>query len=213
MTDSALSFFRDVLPGHFHKGVEALRGKDGPGAKEALDDVLGSKGAVHLVVQGEGEVWLAIENGTMTATDTRPEGLPPRMAFGFTAHAAQGALKMLEESGRLEDPKAPERFARVASARAEKILANNKIEFHVIIRDLPDDEEDVLVKVGIGTETPPEKPQFTAAISYDDIEDMREGDVTPQQVLGRLRLTGDASRAMALGMALMPPPPKGAPKK
>ena len=108
----------------------------------------------------------------------------------------------------MDEPEAPARFARSASARAEKLLAGQKIEFHVIIKDLPDDRQDAVVKVGIGIDTPPEKPQFTAAISFDDLEDMREGDITPQQVLGRLRLTGDASRAMALGMMLMQPPAK-----
>ena len=208
MSDSPTAFFREVVPAQFQKGVEALRGKSGPGAKEALDDVLGSKGAVRLVIAGEGETWLVVENGTMRAQSEKPEGYPVRMAFGFTAEAAQGAMKLLEESGRLEDPEAPTRLARAASARAEKLLAGQKIEFHVIIKDLPDDAEDVVVKVAIGAESPPEKPQFTAAISYDDIEDMREGDITPQQVIGRLRIQGDASRAMALGMMLMQPPAK-----
>ena len=54
------------------------------------------------------------------------------------------------------------------------------------------------------------KTKVTAAISYDELEDMREGDLTPQQVIGRLKLTGDASRAMALGMTLFTPPKKGA---
>lgn len=202
---SATDFFTRVLPGHFQKGVEALRAK---GDKEVLDDVLGSKGAVRLVIEGEGETWLVVEDGTMRAEKTRPDGYPVRMAFGFTADSASEAVKLLESSGRMDEPEAPARFARSASARAEKLLAGQKIEFHVIVKDLPDEREDAVVKVGIGVETPPEKPQFTAAISFDDIEDMQGGDITPQQVLGRLRLTGDASRAMALGMMLMQPPQK-----
>jgi putative sterol carrier protein len=208
MTDTATAFFTTVLPPHFGKGVEALRAKTGPGAKEALDDVLASKGAIRLVIEGEGETWLVVDDGTMRAEKERPDGFVVRMAFGFTAVAAKAAVALLEESGRMNDAEAPARFARSASARAEKMLASQKIEFHVIIKDVPDDAEDVVIKVGIGTDTPPEKPQFTAAISFDDLEDMREGDLTPQQVLGRLRLTGDASRAMALGMMLMQPPAK-----
>ena len=208
MSGDPIAFFHEFLPAHFDKGVAALREASGPGAKEALDDVLGSKGAVRIVIVDESEVFLVVDGGTMRAEKTRPEGYVVRMAFAFTGQAARGALAMIEESGRLADPKAPARFARTASARAEKLMAGQKIEFHVIIKDVPDATEDVVVKVGIGTDTPPDKPQFTAAISYDDIEDMREGDLTPQQLLGRLRLTGDASRAMALGMMLMPPPPK-----
>jgi hypothetical protein len=213
MTDSATQFFSEVLPAHFDKGVAALRAKDGPGAKEALDDVVASKGAIRLVIGGEGETWLVVDDGSMRSEKALPDGYVVRMAFGFTAAAAKGAIALLEESGRMDDPEAPARFARVASARAEKLLAGQKVEFHVIVRDLPDDQPDVIVKVGIGVDAPPEKPQFTAAISFDDLEDLREGDLTPQQVLGRLRLTGDASRAMALGMMLMQPPAKPPVKK
>ena len=53
---------------------------------------------------------------------------------------------------------------------------------------------------------PPEEPTFTAAVSWDDIEDVRNGDLTAQQLFGRLRITGDASRAMAIGMMLMQRP-------
>lgn len=206
MTDSATAFFSTVLPSHFNEGVELLRAKTGPGSKEALDDVLASKGAIRFVIEGEGETWLVVQDGTMRSETARPDGYVVRMAFGFTAEAAKGAVGLLEESGRMKEPEAPARFARTASARAEKLLVGQKLEFHVIVKDLPDDQDDVVVKIGIGTDTPPEKPQFTAAISFDDLEDMREGDITPQQVLGRLRLTGDASRAMALGMMLMQPP-------
>ena len=207
MTQDPIAFLHEVLPAHFAKGVASLRAAAGPGSKEALDDVLASKGAVRFSIDGEGETYLVVEDGAMRAEKTRPEGYVVRMAFGFTGVAARGALALLTESGRMDEPEAAGRFTRVASARSEKLLQGQKLEFHVIIKDVPD-AADVVVKIGIGTDTAPEKPQFTAAISYDDLEDMREGDITPQQVLGRLRLTGDASRAMALGMMFMQPPPK-----
>lgn len=207
MTQDPIAFFHEVLPAHFHKGVETLKAATGPGSKEALDDVLGSKGAVRIAIDGDGEVYLVVDDGTMRAEKARPEGYTVRMAFAFTGEAARGALALLTESGRMDEPGAAGRFAKVASARSEKLLAGQKLEFHVIIKDVPD-ADDVVIKIGIGTDTAPEKPQFTAAISYDDLEDMREGDITPQQILGRLRLTGDASRAMALGMMLMQPPKK-----
>jgi hypothetical protein len=209
MDTEPLAFFENTLPERFQKGVEDLKAKTGPTAKAELDDVLGSRGAIRIVVDGAGERWLKVEGGTMTAHADKPDGYPVRMVFAFTAAAAKEALRLLEESGRMDDPKGPARFARTASARAEKLLQGHKIEFHVIVTDLPDDHADVMVKIGVGVEAPPEKPQFTARISYDDIEELREGEITPQQILGRLRLTGDASKAMALGMMLMqPPPPK-----
>lgn len=208
MNTDPIAFFETDLPAHFLKGVEALRAATGPTAKADLDDVLLSKGAIRVVVDGLGERWMKVETGTMVASAEKPEGYPVRMVFAFKKETAVEALTLLEESGRFDEEEAPKRFARIASARAEKLLAGHKIEFHVIITDLPDGAPDVMVKVGVGTENPPEKPQFTARISYEDIEDLREGDITPQQILGRLRLTGDASKAMALGMMLMQPPKK-----
>jgi len=168
---------------------------------------VGGVGAVGVLGEGGADAGISVSGGDMTVSETRPE-IAVRGVFSFTGKAARGALELLEESGRLDDPKAAMGLSRVASKRAEKILVNQKIEFHVIVIDLPDDAEDVTVRCGIGVSEPPVKPQFTATISFDDLEDMREGDLTPQQVIGRLKLTGDASRAMALGMTLFQPPKK-----
>ena len=207
MHKEPLAFLENDLPAQFQKGLDKLKASTAPGAKEELEDVLGAVGSVRVIVEGDGERWVSVSGGEMTVSDTKPE-LPVRGVFSFTGQAARGALDLLEESGRLDDPKAAMGLSRVASKRAEKILANQKIEFHVIVVDLPEDAEDVTVRCGIGVSEPPTKPQFTATISFDDLEDMREGDLTPQQVIGRLKLTGDASRAMALGMTLFQPPKK-----
>jgi len=207
MHKEPLAFLENDLPGQFLKGLEKLKASSAPGAKEELDDVLGAVGSVRVIVEGEGERWVSVSGGEMTVTEAQPE-VPVRGVFSFTGKAARGALELLEESGRLDDPKAAMGLSRVASKRAEKILANQKIEFHVIVIDPPDDAEDVTLRCGIGVPGPPPKPPFTATISFDDLEDMREGDLTPQQVIGRLKLTGDASRAMALGMTLFQPPKK-----
>ena len=84
----------------------------------------------------------------MRAEKTRPEGYVVRMAFGFTGVAARGALALLTESGRMDEPEAAGRFTRVASARSEKLLQGQKLEFHVIIKDVPD-AADVVVKIEV----------------------------------------------------------------
>jgi putative sterol carrier protein len=207
MHQEPIAFLENDVPAQFQKGLAALRASSAPTAKEDLDDVLGAVGTVRVIVEGAGERWVNVANGELTVSEAKPE-LPVRGVFAFAEQAARHALEHIEAHGHLEDPKAPFLLSRIASKRAEKILAGQKIEFHVIVTDLPDGAEDVVVRCGIGVEAPPAKAQFTATISYDDIEDMREGDLTPQQVIGRLKLTGDASRAMALGMTLFQPPKK-----
>lgn len=209
MHKEPLAFLDNDLPAQFAKGLASLEASSAANAKDELEDVRQAVGVVRVIIEGDGggERWVAVQNGTMTVTEAKPE-LAVRGVFAFSAEAAKGALDLLAESGRLDDPKAAMGLSRVASKRAEKILTNQKIEFHVIVTDLPDGMDDVTVRCGIGVAEPPAKPQFTAAIGYDDLEDMREGDLTPQQVIGRLKLTGDASRAMALGMTLFAPPKK-----
>jgi hypothetical protein len=206
METDPLAFLRNEIPLHFARGIEALRASSSPDARERLDDVLKARGAVRIIIGGAGEVWLRVEGGTLTAHDTRPQGVPVRVALEFESEAAREALSMFSGSGRIDDPQVSERFVRMFSARAEKILEGQKVEFHVVVKDVPDRDDDIVIKVGIGTDVPPSHPQFTVAVSYDDLEDLRAGELTADQVIGRLRLTGDASRAMSLGMMLMQPP-------
>jgi hypothetical protein len=85
----------------------------------------------------------------------------------------------------------------------EKALAGHTITFHLTLTDLPTDPDEATLRIGIGVEEPPADPKFTVAVSWDDIEDVRAGEMTPQQLFGRLKIKGDASQAMALGMSMM----------
>lgn len=208
MNRDPLGFLEETLPAEFASGLAALAASTAPHAASELEDVRSAKGSMRVVVEGEGERWVSVSNGALTVSKAEPAGIPVRGAIAFSAEAARSALELLEESGQLEDTKSALTLSRLASQRAEKILADQRIEFHVVVVDLPDGMDDVTVRCGVGVSEPPTTPQFTATISYDDIEDLREGDLTPQQVIGRLKLTGDASRAMALGMSLFAPPKK-----
>lgn len=207
MHTEPLAFLENDLPARFRSGLESLRTSNASSARDALEDVLGAAGAVRIVVEGAGERWVSVVRGEMTVSATRPD-LPVRGVLAVGAEAARSALEFLAESEQFDDPAAAIALSRVASKRAEEVLTGQRIEFHVIVTDLPDGMADVTVRCGVGVEEPPTRPQFTATISYDDIEDMRNGDLTPQQVIARLKLTGDASRAMALGMTLLQPPKK-----
>jgi hypothetical protein len=208
MNTDPLAFLRKDLPKLFNDGLAQLKERADGGdakAKASYDDAAAARGAMRLVLEGDGggELYLAVNGAKMTVLDSRPSDLPVRFVFAAPAEAARVGLEQLEEAGILESDKAARRFARTASAEIEKVLEGHKIEFHVTLTDLPTDPDEVTVRVGIGVDTPPDKPKFTATVSWDDIEDVRAGDLTPQQLFGRLKLKGDASQAMALGMTLM----------
>jgi hypothetical protein len=208
MNTSPLAFLRSDLPDLFNRGMAQTKARADGGdakAKGRYEDAAAARGAIRVVLEGQGggEVWLSVEGGAMKALDARPADLPVRMVVAAPAEAAKAGLEELDSSGLFEREEAPRRFARTASAEVEKMLAGHTIEMHLTLTDLPADPDEVTLRVGIGVSEPPANPRFTAAVSWDDIEDLRAGDLTPQQLFGRLKLKGDASQAMALGMALM----------
>lgn len=206
MTTDPIAFFRNDFPQLFNKGVAQYKERgDGGDAKAQARyaDITAAKGAVRVVFEGAGEVWLAVRDGVMKAEAAQPADLPVRMVVAAPVEAAKAALEQVEEAALLDRDEAPRRIAQTASAEVEKILEAHKVEFHVTVTDLPADPDEVTLQIGIGVAEPPASPKFSATVSWDDIEDVRAGELTPQQLFGRLKLKGDASQAMALGMTLM----------
>jgi len=202
-----LDFLRTSLPDLFNRGVATLAERAAAGdarAQASVDDIRAASGTVHVVLEGEGEIFLTVQDGCMAALDMAPAFPPVRMAFGVPSEAARLALEELARSGLLTHEKASVRVARSASARAEKLLAQEKHAFHVVLEDTPD-LDDVTIKVGIGHPSPPDTPGFTAKVKWDDIEATRAGKMTPMQLFmgGKVRLVGDASRFMTVLMTMM----------
>jgi hypothetical protein len=206
MQTDPMEFFRVDLPALFAKGVAGLEAKGSEGAAARLADVKGARGAVRVVLEGEGggELFLSSVDGVMSAHDTAPEGLPIRMAVGAPYDALKMALEEAETLELLQDEEgAAYRSTRLVSKQTDDTLEGHVLEFHVSFVDLPTEPDAVTLRVGMGTSEPPADPTFAVEVSWDDVEDVREGDLTPQQLFGRLKITGDASKAMALGMTLM----------
>jgi len=202
MSTDPNQYFLETLPLLFTRGVEALSAD--ADAQARLADIRAARGAVQIVLEGEGgaEIFLAVENGTMRGVSARPD-LPLRFCVAVSREAASGALGMLEESGNLGHEQAPLRAAGLASGKMDKLIAKEKLSFHVIVKNVPD-LDSVTVRVGVGVESLPEKPGFTVTVDYDDLEEVRTGALTPQQLfMKKLKIVGDASRAMTLAMTMM----------
>ena len=208
MNTEPLAFFREDFTRLFNQGVAQMKERaDGGDAKAASRhaDTAGARGAIRLVFEGDagGELWLSVDGGEMKALDSAPEGLPVRMALAAPANAVKAALDEIEAADLLSREQAPYRVARTASAEIEKTLEGHLLQFHLTLSDLPADPDEVTIRIALGGGEPPTDPKFTATVSWDDIEDVRAGELTPQQLFGRLKLDGDATQAMALGMTLM----------
>ncbi len=206
MNTDPVAFIREDFVRLFNAGAAEYK-KRGEGgdekAKAKYADIAAARGKVQVRFEGEGggTIWLAVENGAMAVRDAEPDGLPPRLGIAAPADAARVGLEELE--GMFDEDKAAKRFARAASGEVEKVLEGHALRFHVTFTDLPADPDEVTLRISIGATEPPSEPTFSATVSWDDIEEVRAGELTPQQLFGRLRITGDATQAMALGMTLM----------
>ncbi|MBX3271930.1 MAG: hypothetical protein KF729_16800 [Sandaracinaceae bacterium] len=206
MNTDPVAFVRDDFVRLFNTGVAAYKARGEGGdekAKARYADIASARGKVLVRFEGDGggTLWLSVKDGVMTLHDAEPAELPARLAIAAPADAARAGLEELAEH--FDEEKAARRFARAASGEVEKVLEGHQLRFHVTFTDLPADPDEVTLRIAIGAAEPPEQPTFSATVSWDDIEDVRAGELTAQQLFGRLRIAGDATQAMALGMTLM----------
>ena len=202
-----VEFLRETFPKLFEKGVADLEAKAAAGdakAKAALADVKGATGAVVLEVEGEETVYLRADQGTMKVLDAPPAPGDVKLAVAAPAKAMEMLLGEAKAAGELEEAKAAQRAVMTASKRLQDALGDNALEFHVVATGVPD-LGDVPIKIGLNAPEPPADPRFTATIAYDDLEAMQNGETNLQALFmgGKLRMSGDYSQALQIGMQIM----------
>ena len=213
MSNEATTFLRDTLPSLFTKGVGLIEQRANGGsenAKSLLADIKGFSGGCFVVIEGESQTYLNIANGTMKPSDALGDGLKVKLAVAVSPEGFPTLMERATEEGILEDDDAAFWAARTVSKRVDDIVAGRSTSTHITVKDVPD-IGDVVARIALNQPEPPAKPQFTATLSYDDLEAVRDGDLTPQQLFmgGKLRMQGDYSLALQIMMQLAtPPPPK-----
>ena len=207
MSQDVVTFLRETFPLLFEKGVSDLEARAASGdakARAALDDVKGATGAVVLDVEGDATVYLRAEGGKMQVLDAAPDGSDVKLAVAAPAEAMQMLLGEARAAGELEEGKAARRAVMTASKRLQDALGDTSLEFHVIATGVPKLDE-VTIKIGLNAPEPPAEPKFTATIAYEDLEAMQNGETNIQALFmgGKLRMAGDYSAALQMGMQLM----------
>lgn len=207
MSQDVVTFLRETFPRLFEKGVSDLEAKAASGdpkAQAALDDVKGATGAVVLEVEGEETVYLRADGGKMEVLDSAPAPEDVKLAVAAPSQAMQMLLGEAKAAGELEDEKAAKRAVMTASKRLQDALGDTSLEFHVIATGVPELDE-VTIKIGLNAPEPPADPKFTATIAYSDLEAMQNGETNIQALFmgGKLRMAGDYSQALQMGMQLM----------
>jgi len=208
MTDAA-QFITGTLPDLFRRGLRDLDARAAAGeamASAIVADIRAASGASLIHVEGADSYYVSVTNGEIAVGQTKPEGAPVRMAV---SGPVEGLELFLAESAdeAAADARVAEGVARMASKRAEDLLGAQRIAMHVVIEEVPE-LGDVTIRVGLGMDEPPAEADFTANVSYDALEEMREKGQNAQQAFmaGKIRLAGNYTPALSLAMQLAQPP-------
>ncbi|HEY6877635.1 MAG TPA: SCP2 sterol-binding domain-containing protein [Polyangiales bacterium] len=169
-------------------------------------DLLTHDGAIRVVFEGKGgaDLYLISEKGKFRTDKAAPAGMPIWFAVGANAEEANISLEEVEEDIEKGLAFLRKRLARQNPARtraALEKLSKEQLKYHMVIEETPDFDE-VRIKIALGGSEPPEKPNFTVSIDYDSLAQVRDRKIKPQALLGKLKLSGDSSRFMALMMEL-----------
>jgi len=210
---TAARFLQDELPGIFRRGIEVLRQRADEGdplAADRIDDVLDADGVAEVRLQGGSgdpqNVYLDARQGALTASTEPPGANRPRhAALALDADLADYWLEEVQrDAERLDDDMRAMGAAMVASRRAQTATEREPLRFHVHVKGVPDlGDRTIAVVLGVD-EPPPERPAFAVTLDWSVIEDLRDEEITPQQLFtgGKLRFSGDYARALSLGMQL-----------
>jgi len=209
VTTDPVEFVSKFMPEVFNAGVADLRAaaeKGDADAKKRHADLLANPAAFRVVIEGKGgaDLYLVIQDGKMTS-NTKAPGFDLMLALALPFDAFEVGLEELQDDIKAALPKIKKRIARMRPSEAAAITKRLQAEpllFHQILKDTPDFEQ-ILIKIAVGAGTPPVKPTFTVTVDYKTFEDIRTGKLKPQAIMGKLQMSGDFSRAMALGMEMM----------
>lgn len=210
MTVEPIEFLSNTFPNLFGRGVEVLRTRAAGGderAQRILDDVTGVTGAASLQIDESQPVVLAATEGTLVAGAAPPDGVPVKIAAALPGDAATLLLGEAVKAGALEDDEVAIGAAQTASKRFEDALAGQKMTCHVTLLGVPK-LGDVRLRVGFNVAEPPEEPGFKAELRYADLESVKRGELTMQELFlgGKLKMEGDYSLALQIAMQLLTNP-------
>ena len=198
------------VPRMIDRGIELLRAESFP----QIDDVVAASGTTKIDFEGEGEQCFVLENGAVRVEGVASAALPrPHFVLSMRSEAVDFALstvqllvadaKSLSLKIDFEHPTddMARALATTLSAAVAELVQPFQFAGRLVVRDVPD-HGDLQLDFGLNMLALSAPPKFTLQVFYDDLDDVRHGEMTRDQLIGRLRIQGDASQALQLGAKL-----------
>jgi hypothetical protein len=159
---------------------------------------------VRVRFEGEGGGELGLLAGRDGFSFADPAGFGAA-EFGFalsvTTKAAHHGLHMIDR-GELALDEIARGVAMLGSRTSRELFGRTPFSFEIDVVDVPV-LGTVRNEIRMGR-TALSAPEFMLSVDYDDLADAREDQVPPHQLFldGKVRIRGDASKAMLLGVTL-----------
>ncbi|MCC7535602.1 MAG: hypothetical protein IT379_05290 [Deltaproteobacteria bacterium] len=198
--DDPVEFLRETVPSLAAKGVEELA-KD---AEKAADlDKADRLFRVRYAGEDGTDVYLRFAGRKLTVLEAPDRGTP-LAAISLPIETARDLHERALDAGTLARPQIPARLARALSHPRLARIEGERIRLQLVVADGPSGD-DIVVDVALGGADLDAKPECVAKIVYDDLEEARKAGRSPKDLLtgGKVKLTGDATRVMQLGMKMM----------
>lgn len=208
MADDTLERFRTRLPELFAGALARLEQRAAAGDAAARQRLAGAGDApvpslLRLVGEGGGELWFLAGRGGLVPSE------PPAAHAQQFGHALELPIAAARYALLLADRSASDveevvsALALIASRTAREALAQSSFCFSLEVLHVPV-VGTLRVRIGFGHPVLAAKPEFALTVDADELEDAREQGLGPHQLFlaGKIKVDGDAARAMQLAMVL-----------
>jgi len=207
MSSSVIAFIRAEVPTLYQHAL----GRAAAAAEEAephwegrLVQMQEAEGSAHVIIEGEGDLWISVRRGDLQCSDVAPTDVPCRVALRAGKQAAAIAIEDPQTRAGLDDPLTHLGVAFLTSADVMKTAARFPMHGELRVEGVPE-LGDVSVAIGLPGPDAPTDYGFSVTTQYDDLEDVRLGELAPRRLLmgGKLRFQGAYTPFLQLGMALL----------
>ena len=205
MSTSVIAFIRAEVPPLYERAIRrAAEPEPDPQWQGRLTQMQQAEGAARVIIEGEGELWITVQGGELRCSDDAPADTPIRVAIRADKDAAQIAIEDPQTRVGLDDPLTWLGVAFLSSADIMKTAARFPMRGELRVEGVPE-LGDVSIAMGLPGPDAPTDYGFSVTAQYDDLEDVRLGDLAPRRLLmgGKLRFQGAYTPFLQLGMALL----------
>ena len=205
MVSAPLEHIRENLPELYRQARDAManpRPEEESFAHGRLTQMDEASGAGCIEIEGGERLFVTVQGGQLQCTESPVAGVPIRIAVRIADELAKQALELAPEAQ--DDRESALALALITSADVMKTCERFPLKGAFRVVDVPELGE-VNALVAMPGPEPPEETKFSVTARYDDLEDVRDGELAPRKFLmgGRLKFSGAYTPFLQLALEVL----------